>query len=464
MAELARARDDALWANASRWVEATLGLHFPRRLWPDLQRGMEAAARRLGLADAADCARRALAGELGREGRHAVHECLAIGETYFFRDPVLFEQLAQEVLRPLVARRRPTSRHLRLWSAGCSTGEEPYSLAMLVASLVPDWRDWNISVLGTDLNAAALRKARRAAYGRWSLRDVLPPACRPFLREGPDGKHHVDPQLRRIVRFEQLNLAEAVYPSPATLTTAMDLVLCRNVLIYFEPMRARAVLGRLGEALADEGWLVIGSVEMPAVAVPGLSVVRSDGLFALRRSHAVARALAAPSPSPPPPLPVAPAPPRRPRPGSAASPPASESAAQPQARPCASLSDEARRCADAGDLDAAERLCRRAIEQDKLDADAAWLLASIQLERGALDEAKVALRRTLYLAPGHLLARFCLGTLALRQGDGPAARRHLACARARLDSLPQDEVVPGSGGLTVRELEAAIRRAEETAP
>lgn len=481
-----------LWAAVACWVEASLGLHFPPRLGPDLERGMGAAARRLGLSGATACAQRMLAHQLSEEQQQVVAECLTISETYFFRDAALLERLATHVLQPLIAARRQGSRHLRLWSAGCSSGEEPYSLAMLVASMVPDWRDWNISILGTDLNAAALRKARAGAYSAWSLRGSVPEQCRPFLQPGCDGLHHVDPQLRRKVRFAPLNLARDDYPTTASMTTAMDLVLCRNVLIYFEPARVRAVLARFGRSLVDDGWLVTGSVEVPAVAVPGLTVVREGGLFALRRSQAVPaatamRAAATLPPRPGPPgaklgsaqltvslqKPAMPSPPVASpigwgdarHPSYAATPLASaEPSAEPSAAPAAPLAQQARQHADAGDLEGAERLCRQAIAQDKLDPDATYLLASILSEGGAIDEAMVALHRTLYLDPGHLLARFVLGGLALRQGHVQPAHRHFSRTLARLDRVPAEEVLAGGGGLTAGELEDVIRRTDADGP
>jgi chemotaxis protein methyltransferase CheR len=451
MADPARHAELPALEELARWVEARLGLHYPSHLWPALHRGVEAAARRLGLPDAEACAQRALAGALGDEGQAVLMECLAVGETYFFRDPELFEQLARLVLMPIITERRAGSRHLRLWSAGCSTGEEAYSLAMLAASLLPDWRDWNISVLGTDLNGTALRRARGGAYGDWSLRHPMPARYRAFLQQGRDGKHHVCPELRRRVRFEALNLAGAAYPSAVTGTIGMDLVLCRNVLIYFERERIRTVLGRLGGALSDAGWLVPGSVELPAAPIAGLSVVRKDGLFALRRSAAVPEAVVAPAATP-----ALCAPALR-APASPAIVPLQPGRAGPD------LLQQARARADAGDLEGAEQSCRDAVAQDKLDEDCTYLLASILAERGATGEAMGLLQRTLYLAPEHLLARFLLGSLALRLGQRDVGRRHLSHALARLADVAAEEVVQGSGGLTARELEEAIRQAEAAA-
>jgi chemotaxis protein methyltransferase CheR len=473
MPESTRKSPPSTWAEAAQWIEANLGLYFPPRLWPDLQRGLQAAARRLDLADAAACLQRAASGRLDAQEQQVLAECLTIRETYFFRDPAMYAQLARHVLLPLIAERRSGTRSLRLWSAGCSSGEEPYSLAMLLAGLLPDWREWDLSILATDISTAALQKGRAGAYGAWSLRGGVAPEVLSFLHDGNDGRKHVDAELRRLVRFERLNLAADAYPSPATGTTGMDLVLCRNVLIYFEPARAASILARLGRALAPEGWLVTTSVELPARGVEGLRLVQADELFALRRADA-ADSTARPAPRPAtsstqrpavivPPLPPAPAlPATEPAPESAV---ASASPADESAAPSAAgLLDRARQRADGGDLAEAEHLCREAMACDKLDPEAAYLLGSILSEAGCTGEAMAALQRALYLAPDHLLARFALGSLCLARGDEPAGHRHLARALAQLARMPAREVLPGGGGLTAGELEGAIRRMEAHVP
>jgi chemotaxis protein methyltransferase CheR len=463
-------RDPArLWGDTARWVEARLGLYFTPHQWPALERGLQAAACRLDLAGAAACAERALGDGLDALQQQVLAECLTVGETYFFRDPGVFEQLATQVLAPLVARRRQGTRQLRLWSAGCASGEEAWSLAMLVAGLLPEWRDWNLSILATDINAAALQRARAGAYGRWSVRGSLPPAAQRFLRLGRDGRHHVDAELRRIVHFAPLNLAADGYPSAATRTTAMDLVLCRNVLIYFEPGRAQAVLARLGQCLVDDGWLVTGSVEVPRARVPGLRPVRLGEVHALRRGEPAGAAPAAPAPRAVSPQRTRPpmAPPEAQREGRAATRTPAAAEAPPAAAPgtpARALAEEARALANAGELAAAERLCRQGIAQDKLDADWTYLLATILSERGDREGASVALRRTLYLQPEHLLARFALGSLALRDGRVQAGRSHFTRVLARLAACPDGQVVQGSGGLTAGELQAMIRRASSAAP
>lgn len=435
-------RDD-VWGAASCWIENEIGLHFPPGQRRDLQRGLDAAAARLGLPDARACAQWLLQGRAGARGREVLAECLGIRETYFFRDPPFFGQLADEVLAPLIEARCNTTRHLRLWSAGCATGEEPYSLAMLIASLLPDWRQWDIAILATDLNAAALERGRAGTYGPWSVRGRVPEPAAPYLLPRAGGRHEVHEEIRRMVQFEHLNLVTAgAFPASAR---GIDLIVCRNVLMYFSPHRRGAVLCRLRGALADDGWLVTNPVEIPATGVEGMTVAISRGLVALRRGAAraevpsrragaspVALAQAARAP--------AAAPTGRSRAGEV--PPAA-----------ASAGDRPTPAAAAGDREAA---CRRAMRADKLDPQWPYLLSCILSERGADDEAAAALQRTLYLAPDHVLAHFNLGSIAARQGRAAASRRHFAAALGRLSLCPPDEVVPGSGGMTARELARVI--------
>jgi chemotaxis protein methyltransferase CheR len=282
MPEATRAAGAPLWREAARRIECALGLHFAPGQQADLQRGFAAAAQRLGFASAAECAARVVAAPLDAELQQVLVEALAVGETYFFRDPALFDTLAREILRPLIEARRAGTRHLRMWSAGCASGEEAYSLAMLVAGLLPDWRAWNLSILATDLDRAALARARDATYGTWSMRADLPLQARRFLLPAGEGRWQVDPELARRVHFAPLNLVAADWPAGIT---AMDLVLCRNVLIYFSPARARAALGRLGQALTDDGWLVTGSVDVPAGDLPALTRTAAGSLTTLRRER-----------------------------------------------------------------------------------------------------------------------------------------------------------------------------------
>jgi chemotaxis protein methyltransferase CheR len=192
-----------------------------------------------------------------------------VQETYFYRHP---EQLAA-LARVLAA--RPGDRALSAWSAGCATGEEAYTVAMVLSDLGrPPGLD---QVLGTDVSARAIEVARQGVYGEWSLRQLSPALRGRHFDAGP-GAVRIKEPLRRPVRFERHNLLG--HPPPGA---PFDVVLCRNVLLYFRPEAARALLVRLHAALRPGGLLLVGPVEEPLAA--GLPFDRLDepGSGLLRR-------------------------------------------------------------------------------------------------------------------------------------------------------------------------------------
>ena len=184
-----------------------------------------------------------------------------MGETYFFRERRAFEILEQSLLPGLIAARRKTEKRLRFWSAGCSTGEEPYSLAILLDKLIPDLKDWNVTILATDINTGALRKAEEGIYSDWSFRDN-PPWFKEHYFEKVDGNHHrLLPRIRKMVTFSYLNLSEDHYPALQNNTNAMDFIFCRNVLMYFAPGQIGLTVERFHRSLLDGGCLIVSPVE-----------------------------------------------------------------------------------------------------------------------------------------------------------------------------------------------------------
>ncbi len=200
---------------------------------------------------------------------------LTVGETYFFREPEQFEFLRREVL-PELRQRRPPSHVFRVWSAGCATGEEAYSLAILFEQ---EGLGERVRVLATDISRAALARAHQAVYNDWSLRGQGASAAGSYLARR--GKNHVlDEKVRRRVTLEYLNLAQDVYPSFASDTRGMDLILCRNVLIYLDPQTVQRVAGRLLQSLAPGGWLLTASSDPPLQDLdPFAIVIRDVGVF-----------------------------------------------------------------------------------------------------------------------------------------------------------------------------------------
>jgi len=193
---------------------------------------------------------------MGREPSLAtqVVEALLNNETYFFRDRTPFDLIAKATLPKLVQRRQ--TKRLRIWSAGCSTGQEAYSLAMLFAEDPVRWAGWTIDILGTDVSESAVRRAREGVYSQFEVqRGLGVTQMIRWFEETDDGWRAVEP-LRRMVRFQVQNLLE-----PAPHPGQFDIVLCRNVLLYLNAERRAQVFDRIADAVAPDGSLMLGAGE-----------------------------------------------------------------------------------------------------------------------------------------------------------------------------------------------------------
>lgn len=233
-------------------------------------------------------------GEAGGEEEQRLVHAITIGHTWFFRDPQQLEQIAA-----LWRARYPAGQRVSVWVAGCASGEDVYSLALL-----GEREGRPLSLLGSDINGGALAAAARGRYPAAALGSV-PEALRPRFRPLPEepGVVEIDGALRRAARFELHNL---VRPPPPPPPGGWDIILCRNVLIYFQPERVRAVLASLSATLAERGLLLLGAAEVLRDLPPGLRVADLGARYALERRGPAPAAPPAASPEAPPPSPEAP--------------------------------------------------------------------------------------------------------------------------------------------------------------
>jgi chemotaxis protein methyltransferase CheR len=422
----------------------------PREI--DLGRAVRRAVREVGAEDAASLYRRLQRGQ-GAEALDALVSALDVNETYFFRDADQVRALERRILPDLIASRRP-QRRLRLWSAGCSTGEEAYTLAILLHNLLPDLRRWDVLILATDVNGRSLERASQGAYGEWSFRGVPPEVrARYFSRSG--SRYRVASHLRDTVTFAKLNLVEDRYPSPLTNTMAMDLILCRNVLLYFDPGTARSVVGRLRDALSDDGRLLVSQVEATLDPFEGLEAV-APGAAAYQKARRPAEGGSAgwadgsgvPQSSPPPArlvLSEPELPPGHPSPGLVVE--ARSASGEPSA-----ACQEAVHLWRNGHPEDALRTLDEAACSDPLAPAVHYLLGLIRLDQGLCDEALVAFRRCTYADPGFALGYVAKAGQLARVGLLAQARTALENAVGLVATLDPDDVVPHSDGLTVRQL------------
>jgi len=194
---------------------------------------------------------------MGREPSlsNKVVEALLNNETYFFRDRAPFDLLERHAL-PLLRQRREKKKRISIWSAGCSTGQEAYSLAMLFAQKPDLWHGWTIDITGTDVSTSVIDRAREGSYTQFEVQRGL--GINEMVRwfeESGDGWRAVE-QLRRMVRFQVHNLLEQP-PHPGQ----FDIILCRNVLLYLNADTRAQAFERLTQALVPDGWLMLGAGE-----------------------------------------------------------------------------------------------------------------------------------------------------------------------------------------------------------
>jgi len=430
---------EAVLSRITEVLEGKFAFHVAKTSWGDLEKAITEAAAISGLSPEKIAA-------LATEATCPDHilkifvQHVTIGETYFFRYPEQFIALEQSILPTLVASRRTAGlRRIAVWSAGCSSGEEAYSLAMLLVRAIPDYREWEITIIATDVNEKALETAEKGAYGDWSFRG-LDEAFKSLYFDPVSGKetriklppvYRVKPEIRSMVRFSQLNLAQASWTESAVSDMHFDIVFCRNVLMYFQQAVAKDILRHIHEYLAVGGCLAVAPIEAFTAQGAGFSTQRfSDCLLFWKMEKKSVRKI---QPAAEPKM---------------AAPPLS--AVAPSTTP--SLTVQAYTAANAGDLKLAGDLTEQALSRDITDASAHYLHAVLAMESGNIDEAHRALMRTLFLNSDFIPAMLMMGNVTSRQGRHAEAARHFRSAAQVLRSMDPAAVVPDSEGHTADSL------------
>jgi chemotaxis protein methyltransferase CheR len=397
---------------------------------------------------------------------------LTVSETYFFREPQQFEFIRLQIL-PELQRARPLDGGLRFWSAGCASGEEAYSLAIL---LEQEGLAQRATILATDISGAVLTMARRASYSSWSLRGNSVDAMAQYFHRRND-RFLLRDSFRHQVAFRSLNLAVDNYPSLATGTLNTDVILCRNVLIYFGQDTVARIARRLFAALAGGGWLITGPSDPPLWDhAPFETKVTEAGVF-YRRSPQMASL-----PSRREPASSAYGSPRRvmvhetlATKGVATKP----VQALPQAAPERTLSPDKfdrepppslqspndaaayvssiRVLADGGELHRAAAEAAAAVQVQPLATELHYIRAIILAGLGQYDEASASLRRVIYLDPSLAVAHFTLGSVLWRSGAEAETRRCYRNALALCAERPPEELLQLSEGETAGRMAEAAR-------
>ena len=422
-------------------------------------------------------------------------EALTVPETYFFRNRDQFRALAEAVLPDRIAARAGV-RQLRVLSAGCASGEEAYSLAMTLRDVVD--ASWSVSILGVDVNPAMVRKAARARYSAWALREAAPEVCQRWFRQ--NGREFaLDDTFRSVVRFEVANLAEDA--SRLWQPETYDIVFFRNVLMYFTKATAEAVIGRIASALVPGGYLFLGHAESLRGLSSEFQLQHTHGTFYYRRGGSLEPA----RPAPPRFAPSAQLPEvvgavdgshtwieaiqraserigalsdaaQAPRRANGGGPwdlgrardllhqerytealEVLEKLPHESARDPEVLLLSAALQTHGGRVESAEGTCRQLLEIDGSSAGAHYLLALCREHASDSEGATYHDRVAIHLDPGFAMPRLHLGLLARRAGDRAAAQRELERALPLLDCEDSERLLLFGGGFSRRTLVALCR-------
>lgn len=379
-------------------------------------------------------------------------QALTVGETYFYRNQAHVNALYQHVLPTLIeARRKAGCRQLRIWSAGCATGEEPYTLAMILHDLIPDIDNWSISLLATDVNLDYLKRARAGYYRTHSFRGETPDWVQKRWFTPQDGGFLLKPAIRRMVTFAPLNLISDVYPSAANNTLSMDLVVCRNVTIYFSREQTQQVINRFYDTLVDGGWLIVGHSEPQPGVYQQYVMHNHDNAILYQKvvQTAESRQPASVEPAKRKSLPAVTV--------NVAGPADIVEAAQRRTQADhTELWRRAQIAANREDWGEAFQLLDEIESADVLQPQIHYLRALIQLQMGDRAASLVSLRQAVYCDPSFALAHYTLGELHEKAGALDEAARYWRRAQKSLAQLDPQQPLPFAEDMTVEMLKGLL--------
>lgn len=426
-------------------VAERLGVALDARMRQSLNELFPKRLRHTGCSTAEAYFRR-LDNGVGRQELETIAEHLSVAETYFYRHIEQLNAFAEVALIERCAARGPMGT-VRILSAGCASGEEPYTLAMMATDAAPQLQGPKITITGIDVVGSVIRKAKAAKYTEWSLRET--PAelrQRHFKRSGKEFVVH--PEVRALVGFEQRNLFEE--DEDFWQPESFDIIFCRNVMIYFTPEAIRSVVARFARALVPGGYLFLGASEtlrgvsdefhLCATSAPAFFYQRhqlepASVPVSQRATSSGPRSILEPRPSEP------------------------DSVSQLlQAVPSDSTNDpdalllQAIVVTNRAQIDEAEALCQKLLAHDEFNAGAHYLLALCCEHKGDLDRAREHHLTSVYLNPQFAMPHLHLGMIGRRTGKAVEARRELQTAHELLETEDQSRILLFGGGLSRKAL------------
>ena len=467
-----------------KYLLTHLGLNFSDKQEKELMQKIGSATKIFGFKDIPGFVQWLLENDITNQQLESLASYLTVGETYFLREKKTFEFLEQLFIPGLIQKKTKKDKCLRIWSAGCASGEEAYTIAISLLRTVPNIKDWNITILATDINPVLLKKAKKGIYSKWSFRNNPKWFFSKYFEEVGENQFKIIPNVKNMVTFASLNLAKDIYPSLINNTNAMDIIFCRNVMIYFSQEGIKEATNRLYKSLLPEGVLIVSPVEMSNLISPKFCKINYDGHTIYQKG--LIKESKAKTPKRKIPLPqginksIQLDIDQNSRKSIVSKKPIEnveikkisnyeqavvlfEQGLFEQAENLLSdlltedkntgkfiISMLAKTKANLGKLDEARLLCEKGLEIDKSDYSLYYLAATVMQEQGNDEEAISSLRKAIYLDHNFALAHFLLGNINIKRGNNTVGKKHFNNAIKILSSFDPEDIVPESDGLTVR--------------
>ncbi len=382
------------------------------------------------------------------EGRLEIRELLdliTVGETYFFRNKSQFNVLMRSVLPEIMQRKLYSGdKSMRVWSAGCSRGDEPYSIAIAIKEALPCEEEWTISILGTDINRNGLARAKEAVYGEKDVAHLPKEYLQKYFKV-EDSTYRLHPGARQWVQFEYHNLVKD--PFVHEKMQMIDLIFCRNVTIYFKEETTRRVIENFYHCLAPEGYLFLGHTETLWQITDKFERVDFPQAFAYQKGSTSSQAgvmrpfMAAPE------IKIE----------NLISVPSSAPPAAPEKDDRLTSLSEATLLANNARYKEAAEILAKVIKADNLSVEAYYLLGVLCYKTGDLREAETQFRKVIYVNPDAILAYFNLGNIYLYEKKFREAAREFKNVMRLSEKRPKDEQIEFCEDFTVEFLLMACR-------
>ncbi|MFA6770559.1 MAG: CheR family methyltransferase [Bacteroidales bacterium] len=424
-------------------IERELGLHYPATRLEELMRGFERTSELLN-------------GSLGSEQllkevikaksipKHIYTElsnALTINETYFFRESPAINLFKTTIIKEI----EKNNGNFKIWSAGCSSGEEPFTLAIIIKEMLPTHIAKKIKIIATDISDKALKKANEGVYTEWSFRET-PSNIKEKYFKAIDGKWHISNEIKKIVSFSHLNLITEEYPSLSQAIYDLNLIFCRNVLIYFSQKNIKLVANKLFNSLCEGGWLVTSQVELNSEFFPNFSKVNIDDGFFYKKEKLITPKKRAVKESPI----------------------INKSAHlkkiykhrtetknrtittsnEPESIVDISLLQSAQKLANKGEYDKALVILEKLLGSDSLNLNFFYLYATILSEKGDIEKAAEFYKKCIYLNPSHILANYMLGNIYVELGKKELSTKYFRTALEQARQIDPTQEVNDSGGVS----------------